>query len=497
MEMRKRPIIIICLMLAIVLLAVTGYGKTPPTKITIMLSMFAPEPVRADHPVLKKIEEYTNTDLDLLWVPDKSIGDKGSVMLAANSLPMVAQIGTAFKANYLAAFRAGAFWEIGPYLKSFKNLRKADAGLLQRVSVDGKLYGLPKERQVARIGVTYRKDWADKLGFTKPPKTLDEFYKMAKAFTLNDPDGNGLNDTIGLSEQSSASGFRSMTAWFGASATYGYRNGKVVSYMMEQEYLDAMTFARKLYAEGLVNKDFISVKSKADNLLGGKAGMIIGAIDDAVRNQELIKQVNPQAELDVFSLIDAGKGFHVWPENPGFKGVFAFPKNAVKNVTQLKAILGFFDKLNDKAMNDLIEYGIKGVSYDIVDGKAVYDEEKAEKNGIKRAELDDLSQLRTFRFSINPVTPPQRTPLQERIFNMIDTNLKYVVFDASDGLTSPTLDMRGSELNKMRDDAQAKYIMGLIDLDAFKAEIEKWRKAGGDKVLEELTASYKAVHKIK
>ena len=43
-----------------------------------------------------------------------------------------------------------------------------------------------------------RQDWLDKLGLTVP-KTVDDVYKVAYAFTYNDPDGNGKNDTIGYS----------------------------------------------------------------------------------------------------------------------------------------------------------------------------------------------------------------------------------------------------------------------------------------------------------
>ena len=47
--------------------------------------------------------------------------------------------------------------------------------------------------------IYYRKDWAKKLGFEDPPTDMDTFYKIIEAFTKRDPDGNGRNDTYGLS----------------------------------------------------------------------------------------------------------------------------------------------------------------------------------------------------------------------------------------------------------------------------------------------------------
>ena len=46
-------------------------------------------------------------------------------------------------------------------------------------------------------GLLVRKDWLDKLGLAAPT-TLDELYDVLYAFTYNDPDGNGKNDTYGL-----------------------------------------------------------------------------------------------------------------------------------------------------------------------------------------------------------------------------------------------------------------------------------------------------------
>lgn len=45
--------------------------------------------------------------------------------------------------------------------------------------------------------IHYRKDWFDALNL-QSPKTLDDWYNVIKALTLNDPDKNGKNDTYGL-----------------------------------------------------------------------------------------------------------------------------------------------------------------------------------------------------------------------------------------------------------------------------------------------------------
>ena len=64
-----------------------------------------------------------------------------------------------------------------------------------------------------------RKDWLDRLGL-EPPETLEEYYEVIRAFTLDDPDGNGVQDTIGLTLTSKLG--RS-SPFFGAFGTRGIR----------------------------------------------------------------------------------------------------------------------------------------------------------------------------------------------------------------------------------------------------------------------------------
>ena len=55
--------------------------------------------------------------------------------------------------------------------------------------------------------IIFRQDWLDKLGL-KYPETLDDMKNVLIAFTNNDPDGNGKNDTYGYTAEkpSSSSG---------------------------------------------------------------------------------------------------------------------------------------------------------------------------------------------------------------------------------------------------------------------------------------------------
>ena len=70
--------------------------------------------------------------------------------------------------------------------------------VLQAATVDGKMMGLgPPEVYGDGVFIWLRADWLEKLGLSEP-KTMDDVIAISKAFTTQDPDGNGVNDTYGL-----------------------------------------------------------------------------------------------------------------------------------------------------------------------------------------------------------------------------------------------------------------------------------------------------------
>lgn len=77
-------------------------------------------------------------------------------------------------------------------LQKYPSLRKAGTG------TDGKLYQFGRINEtIPQRGLFIRTDWLQKLNLNIP-KTTEELYQVAKAFTEQDPDGNGRKDTYGI-----------------------------------------------------------------------------------------------------------------------------------------------------------------------------------------------------------------------------------------------------------------------------------------------------------
>src|SRR5690625_3443232 len=195
--------------------------------ITMMINLHTPE-VPGDK-ILDLVEEETNVNLDIEWVPDNNYSEKLNTAFATDTLPEVVSVGADQMDQFKEAIRDDQFWEVGPYLDEYENLGKLKDTIVENTKVNGKVYGLYQGRSLSRQGIIYRKDWADNLGLSAP-ETTEEFYEMAKAFTEDDPNESGEDDTTGLADRNDLvyGAFKTVASWFGTPNYWGEEDGKLL-----------------------------------------------------------------------------------------------------------------------------------------------------------------------------------------------------------------------------------------------------------------------------
>ncbi len=255
----------------------------PLETITMMVNYKATEAPADDNPIIVGIEKHTGINVDINWVPQDAYSEKVNTLMASKQLPMVSVIREVKSSGVVNAARAGMFWDVSPYIDQFKNLSKIDPIIWKNVQTDGKQFMIPRIRQTARQGVMLRTDWLKNLGM-EMPTTIDELHDVLYAFTYNDPDGNGADDTIGLTM--SDSDLKKAATQFavyagGINEWSANEDGTFTSQYETQKYTDALTMFRTWFEEGLINKDFPVNKDELTNFTSGYAGaMIMGNIED-------------------------------------------------------------------------------------------------------------------------------------------------------------------------------------------------------------------------
>lgn len=472
-----------------------GQPDNMPLEVTIATPQVGEAP-KKDSELELAIEKYTNSKVDIQWIPAAAFEDKKNIMIASNEMPKAFKL--TYNATTLNAIQSGLFWEIGPFLSEYKNLSAANPMYYDNIKVDGKLYGLPLYRDIGRAGIIHRKDWFDALGL-KPPVTMDDWYNVMKTIAEKDPDKNGQNDTYGMFMDRSYNDTALSNTFLtrlsvsqGAPNKWGVENGKVVAEFMTKTYQDSLKLLRRLYAEKLINQDFSVVQTAdADNKWNsGKIGIRINTVASAVATSfDNVSKSTPNAVVDIAPYM--GPSGNRVPAEPGNNGFFVFPKSSIKDEAELKRVLGFFDKLLEPEMSTLLTRGFEGKHF--------------EKTPEGKAKFKDLTlfnlEVKPYRDSLPSfeVTgtglPLQLNELQEKGWKVVADNLQNVVPNVALTLTSKTYIEKGAELDTMIRDAQTKYIMGKIDDAGWEAELGRWKKAGGDKVMEEFTAEHAKLKK--
>lgn len=452
-----------------------------PLSVTIMTSAALGNSVTYDSEVKKRVEELTNTRLDIDFVPSASYPEKLNIALASGDMPMVLYI-DANSPNVINAIRRGEFWDVTDYLGEYEHLSKANPIILHNMSVDGRVFGLYRRRPIGRFGYCCRKDWLEKLGL-KEPSTVDEFYEMLKAFTYNDPDGNGEDDTYGMTVTTSDITFNNIAVWNGAPNGWGFdAGGSLIPAHLTDEYFDTVKLFRKMAREGLINSDFVIMDASYWNepFINGESGVIVDTCDRAVPLETGLLENNPDGAVGVGGIIDGRVRPHL-----GYSGYFAFPKSAVRDEETLRRVLKFMDDCCDDEVFELMRYGIEGRHYDLVDG---YIQQRTGGN-VPRNEINDFNQVLTFMDNIEGERVVQ-TNMQKEIRRVQEENEKYAVINPAQALISKTYMEKGAELDKIVSDARIKYMNGQIGDEEYKAEMQRWRDSGGDDVIREINEEY-------
>ncbi|TDF93877.1 extracellular solute-binding protein [Paenibacillus piri] len=454
---------------------------TTPLDLTIVVKQVGDIPAKGNA-IEQALEKGTNTKLNFQWVPASTYDEKINVMIASNELPKILMVN--YVPTVINAIQGDQFWEVGPLLKNYKNLAAQNPQYYENIKVDGKLYGIPQYREIARPANIYRKDTFDALGL-KMPKTLDEWYNVSKtlktvkndayAFMLDKKYNEGQNSVL----------TRMAVSQGGVNRWGADSNGKLTPEFLTPQFMDVLKLFKRLYAEKLINQDFPALDStEMDKFFeSGRAFMKInGVATNAANILDRLVKVDPKAELDITPW-EGPQGQKVAAQN-GYNGLLVFPKSAVKTEAELKRILTFLDKLLEPDMSTLQKRGIEGVHFKKTDNNMVEWVDLTAFNREVKPYRDSLLNFETYN-----VPQLKDTPLAMKGYKMEPDNLKNAVHNPTLTLSSQTYSERGKELDQMMWDAETNYIVGKLDDAGFQAAIDKWRKAGGDNLIKEFEAA--------
>lgn len=386
---------------------------------------------------------------------------------------------------------------IEKYSTEYKQILN-DNPLLKKAGMkdDGKLYYFGRiNRGEPNRGMFIRTDWLKKLNLSMP-QTTEELYTVLKAFTEQDPDGNGKRDTYGISL--SGNSVYSLKQMFGATSKWVVKDGQLVlDWDRNKEY---SILAKRLFDEGLIDKDFVNdtngAKAKQD-FINGKTG-IYGFLDKDATTEKIgiidpLKKNVSSAEVE----------FLAYPKSP-FGAFLPTLSNPVQMTAAISAtaknpdaVIKYVDFLSKEANGKTLELGIEGTHYKMTEGCPEVMDAAKQKKEVTDLTIDMrmLQNASTYTKCDAPLIKFKSDPRKEEHQKFQDDFLStYLNFDRvypeltiSEHMPTPSKDLNIIETNtdKAIGDIWLKAIVSGEKYSinqALKDAQDAWSKAGGAQV---------------
>ena len=416
---------------------------------------------------------------------------------AGNALPDILMVRRPVLVNLV---RQGLIAQVDDCFEKMPNRTALiyDADAINNATIDGHVYGFASPGAIAKNeGLLVRKDWLDNLGLSVPT-TTDELMEVLRAFTFDDPDGNGVNDTYGygafVETDANLKGYPGSRLWpimgaFGVEGLWCFDAPNQGLSIYKPEFYDFMVFLKGMCDEGVIDPNWLSYKKDDFRAAWkqGKFGVMYeqNAAYAAEANYAPFDSNFPDGE---WIIIDAITG----PE--GKASIGAFDMNyRIYAVSQKAADAGKLDKIcellewmsTDEGYY-LLGWGQEGINY-------VFDE-----NGVPVAgDLGDsaftgsdgqvVTQLRNMVFYNSDVELTSRYPtytcaVSGKEMSALKALREMQGMKWTNAVGSSTLPTPSADVQRFYDQSLAEFLSGAKALtpENWAAFIDQFNKIGGE-----------------
>ncbi|MFK7696023.1 extracellular solute-binding protein [Paenibacillus sp. HJGM_3] len=462
---------------------------------------------------VEAIKQKFNANIKSQFILQSDYNEKLNVIMASGDMPDVVAIKD-MDSNYFKWAKQGAFLPLDDYLNQYESFKLVPKAIYDQFRVNGKIYSIPMYAPTYTFSGTIRQDWLDKLGL-KMPTNYKELLEVAIAFTKNDPDGNGKNDTYGFTLGENISPSHNMGAWWSTNWYHKDSAGNYIPGLIGPGRKEVIETLANAYKEGAVTKDFAVLNWAQTNkeFYSGKSGIFIGTPTGMVEEYYTgLLKVNPTAKVAPIPFFIQPDGKQGNPNGRGFFGLSTLSAKLKSEPDKVKRILDIMDygrkfiPLKDRnPQNEQYNWimGGVGVGYDMVNGSAV---PKAGQES--STPIQYMLQRHEFwkpwapsneanEFSKASYTSPEMQAFIATIEDMEKKYNKDPFNDPSFTVISETQAQKGAELDKYLIGEQTKMISGQRPISDWDKMVQEWKDRGGAQIIKEINDGLKANGTVK
>jgi putative aldouronate transport system substrate-binding protein len=460
----------------------SGNGKETSNEVSFVFTKGGFDGGPENDIIKQEIEKKANIKLNHIAPPAANYIEKVNIILSSKELPDLVKLqGNMFNDLFNYA-EQGALMDLTELVKKAPNiLKNIPKEALDRCTIDGKLYAIPAWCSPNRMNTIIRQDWLDNLSL-KAPTTLDDYHNVLAAFTKNDPDKNGKNDTYGIT----GAGLETFEPVFGAFGVTGVtnfwyeENGQLKSQATNPKVVEALKILKNWYAEGLIDPEFVVIKNDSEineKAMKNQFGMTYRWWTYEPKIEAEMKKVDPKVSFARIAPPVGPTG------ESGVRGV-----NLINGcVIMLK------DAKNPEAAMRLLDYmhtenGMM-TQYSGVEG--VHWEKKADGKYYTLPQFTkDQKWIQWYAAFENewPLLQVETPLVQSRR----DSFNWKVIKNAGDGLLTDAERKYSADLSTLISAEYSKFITGKRDIGEFDKFVQEWKTAGGSQWTKEINERFKA-----
>lgn len=507
---------------------VDPYGKyDPPIEVTFVRSM-QDQPKTdetggtvEDNVWTKLIEEELGIKVKYNWVSSfEQYSQKINLMLVSGDLPDFFSVDATVLKQLV---ESDVIEPIGDVFEKYKSPETTEvydshgSVPFDSATFNGQIMGIPRAGASVdeALVLWVRNDWLKKLGLPEP-KTMDDVLKISEAFTTQDPDGNGKDDTIGLSMNKNLWG--SIEGFFNGFHAYPRiwiedGSGKLVIGTIQPEVKEGLKALNNMFAAGQLDKEFgVKEASKVNEMIAsGKCGLLYGKRYAPMEFVSSVKN-NPEAEWSGYPIVSVDEQ----PARPQIKlnvAEYAVAKKGTEHPEAVVKILNLFVRtaiydVDDEVVAKYVSNEEYGEVYKFC---PIMGLESATKNTMQYEQISEAIQTGDSTRVTFPIAKRRYEMVKSyydegnldgwafaKVFGP-DGGQSIISYYKENDLTlmdkfivAPTQSMidKGATLDKLEAEVFLKIILGEAPADDFDKFVEDWKNLGGNDITEEVNEWY-------
>lgn len=321
----------------------------------------------------KWINENAPVQVEFIPVPRTNSSEKWNVLFAAGQAPdLIMEFSNPYMKDLASKGQIIPIDDaISKYSTNYKKMISSNESLQKLTRFNGKTFFFGRTLPFsANHYVMIRQDWLDKLKLPMP-KTTEEYLQVAKAFTEQDPDGNGKKDTLG-------STFYDVDYFFQLGQASDETLPMITSYhLINDQYVRTwdrpksdLAFKKSLYDAGSVDKDTFTDKNGAkaqQDWVNGKLGIYGSDVLEGAKGYDIYNTLiknNPDAKVTILPLPKSEFGQF----SPAGAVPMQFTSAINATAKNVEAVVKYVDWLMTPEVQTTLLYGMEGVHHKVVDG---------------------------------------------------------------------------------------------------------------------------------